>query len=1041
MSYSLGPLVGKVPPTIIAPMVDKLSSLQLKNSVDNAVTSMALRQVIVALPRPLPGTQVSNEVNNAYAAVHRVLIPRLIGSGGQTGASATDKISLPDGPIGLLQDSKEISVEAVDVLIEVVRCFGPLLEQDKVEDMLKVVMRLLEGEQGTSVVKKRAVVAASMLAVYLSDKQLDDVVKVLTERLARPDATPASRRLYISILGSMARSIPARFGTHLPQTANFIFNELAEDELESHVQKMSDGDDLGLEFNEVREAALVALEAFLAACPQEMRPYTDLVISSCLRYLKFDPNYAVDEDEEMEEDEEEEEEDDDDEEFDADDGFEDDDDDASWKVRRCAAKAIYTLVATRGSGDLLENGVLYNTAAPTLVKRMDEREENVRLEVISALSLLVRKTGEGLHTESIAFDELETDLVIQMPVNRKRRRQSSGGGSNMSRSMAGTGLVSPILEKAPLHGPRAELTTLIPSIVKMSTKQLKGKTIPTKQAIIGLIDDVVSVLRGGLADHFGTLITLVLDAVKPAGSGATSSSLTTGGGTASATPSSLRVTALKLISDISKTHSSAILQPYLSQIVSGVTAAVHDKFYKISSEAIRTSEELIKAITPPRSRGSAIKYKGELDKLFTVIMERASANDADAEVRQRSIHGLGVLISRTSAESNEALLSKDKREAALSVLQERLKNETTRLAAVRAVDNITAFANNSGQLEKGWIQDVALELAAQLRKANRPLRGSSIAALKHLVLCKAAEGQLEASTIEGIVSELMPAIRNADAHLLGPSLLILAHLVRTDAQLVMTQETVSALCELLKSHLAGIVLDQLLILISAVGESSAGGSLMTGLLQNVSIAGDPAVVGKVIGTLLVTGGDSSGVSVDSFVSELQTSSQDGDAARICLALAVLGEAGMRLGANSPLQSDLFLGQFGSEPDKVSLAAAIALGRAGSGNVQKFLPTILQGMQKGGNTQYLLIQSIKEILQSVSDQTTDLRDQAVAIWDQLLQASDNADNRVVCAECAGRLATLDPTRFMPKLQVRNHHISCIYASANSTMGRHCSRINR
>ncbi len=382
----------------------------------------------------------------------------------------------------------------------------------------------------------------------------------------------------------MARSIPARFGTHLPQTANFIFNELAEEELESHMQKMSDGDDLGLEFNEVREAALVALEAFLAACPQEMRPYTDLVISSCLRYLKFDPNYAVDEDEEMDDDaDEEEEDDDDDEEFDADDGFEDDDDDASWKVRRCAAKAIYTLVATRGSGDLLENGVLYNAAAPTLVKRMDEREENVRLEVISALSLLVRKTGEGLHTESIAFDELEPDLVVQMPVSRKRRRQSSGGGSNMSRSMAGTGLVSPVLEKVPLHGPRAELTTLIPSIVKMSTKQLKGKTIPTKQAIIGLIDDVVSVLRGGLADHFGTLITLVLDAVKPAGSSATSSSLTTGGGTASATPSSLRVTALKLISDISKTHSSAVLQPYLSQIVNGVTSAVHDKFYKISS--------------------------------------------------------------------------------------------------------------------------------------------------------------------------------------------------------------------------------------------------------------------------------------------------------------------------------------------------------------------------------------------------------------------------------------------------------------------------
>ncbi|KAJ3498417.1 hypothetical protein NLG97_g1140 [Lecanicillium saksenae] len=1008
----LGPLVGKIPPTIVAPMMDKLSSLKLKNSVDNAISSLALRQVLIALPRPLPGTPVTSEVNNAYAAVNRVLIPRLIGQTPQA-RSATDKIPLPEVPVGLLQNSKEISVEAVDVLIEVVRCFGPLLDQYEVEAMLKVVMSLLESEQASSVVKKRAVVAISMLAVYLADEHLDTVVTTLTEGLARQDATSVSRRLYISILGSMARSIPARFGAHLPKTVNFIFNELAEDKLEAHMQKLNDGDDLGLEFNEVREAALVALEAFLASCPQEMRQFTDLVISSCLRYLKFDPNYAVDEDEEMEVDSEEEEEDDD--EFDADDGFEDDDDDASWKVRRCAAKAIYTLVATRGSGDLLENGVLYNAAAPTLVKRMDEREETVRLEVISALSLLVRKTGEGLHTESIAFDELEPDFVVQMPMSRKRRRQSSGGGSNMSKATAGTGLVSPILEKAPMHGPRAELTTLTPSIVKISTKQLKGKTIPTKQAIISLLDDLVSVLRGGLAEHFGTLISLILEAVKPAGSNSISSSLATGAGTASATPSSLRVAALKLISDISKTHSSAVLQPYLTQIVNGVTSAVHDRFYKISSEGIRTSEELVKAITPPRSRGSALKYKGELEKLYTVIMDRAAANDADAEVRQRAIHGLGVLISRTSAADSEALLSKDKREAALTVIRDRLKNETTRLASVRAVDNVAAFANTAGQLDKAWIQDVALELSAQLRKANRPLRGSSIAALKHLVLCKAAEGQLTPTTIQGIVGALMPTVTNADAHLLGPSLLILAHLVKTNAKLVLTDETVFALCELLKSHLAAIVLEQLLTLIGSIGGSGVGGPLMKGLLQNVSIAGDPVVVGKVIGALLVTGGASSGVSIDSFVSELQSSSQGGDEARICLALAVLGEAGMRLGTNSPLKPDLFLSQFHAEPDKVSLAAAIALGRAGSGNVPAFLPTILAEMKKGGNTQYLLIQSIKEILQSVSDQSTDLRDQAISIWDQLLQASDNADNKVVCAECVGRLATLDPTNFMPKLQ--------------------------
>lgn len=1007
--------MGKVPTPIIAPMIDKLSSLKLKNSVDNAIPSLALRSVITALPRPVPGIATTPNVQEAYNAVSRVLIPRLIGPGPKTRVPQTSKVVLPPVPPGMLQDEGDVNAEAVDVLIEVVRCFGPLLQQVEVEAMQEVVMQLLESDKGTSVVKKRAVLAISMLAVYLTDGHLDDIVKRVTTGLSQPNTSSVTRRLYISIMGSMARSIPSRFGPHLSKTAPLVLQALSEAELEHHMEQISDGDDLGQDFNEIRESALVALEAFLASCPQEMRPFTDEVIAAGLRYLKYDPNFVVDdEDDEMEVDEDEE--DDQDDEFDADDGFEDDDDDASWKVRRCAAKAIYTLISTRGSGDLLENGVLYDKAAPQLIKRIDEREENVRLEVISALSLLIRKTGEGLLSVNLTIDEFEPEFVSQAPVNRKRRRQSSGGGSSVSKFMSGSGVISPVLEKAPPSGPRADLAQLTPIIVKAATKQLKGKTVPTKQAVISMLDDLVSVQRGGLVNYFPEIIDPVIDAVKAIGSGSLSSSLATAGGSASATPSTLRVAALKLISDISKTHSSSALQPYLTKIVAGVTSAVHDRFYKISGEAIRTAEELVKTITPPRSKNAGTKYKAELEKLYDVIIDKGAANDADAEVRQRAIHALGVLISRTSASEDSALLSEEKRNAALGVLQERLKNETTRLAAVRAVDNVAAFAVTPGQLARDWIQDVALELSAQLRKANRALRGSSITALKHLVLSNAVKDQLESSTIQGIVSALLPAIKNSDTHLLGPALLILAKLVLSNPELVINNEMVTALCQLLKSHFASIVLDQLLDLITGVGESGAGELLMRGLLREVSVSGEPAVVGKVIGTLLVTGGDSAGISLDSFVQELHTSSKGGDEARVSLALAVLGESGMRLGSQSPLKPQLFLDQFHDEPDKVSLSAAIALGRAGSGNVPEFLPVILKTMQGGGNTQYLLIQSIKEILQSVSPQSTDLRNHAVPIWDQLLEASENADNRVVCAECVGRLVTLDPSVFMPKLQV-------------------------
>ncbi|KAL2677184.1 hypothetical protein Neosp_010952 [[Neocosmospora] mangrovei] len=990
----LGPLVGKVPTPIIAPMIEKLSNLKLKNSVDNTVPSLALRSVIIALHRPVPGLPPTSEVQEAYNAVSRVLIPRLIGPGPKTRTPNNPNVPLPSVPEGLLQNENDLNAEAVDVLIEVVRCFGPMLVQVEVEAMQEVVIQLLESEKGSSVVKKRAVVAISMLAVYLSEEHLEEVVNRITAGLSQNQSSSVTRRLYISILGSIARSIPARFGPHVPKAAPQILQALGDEELQAHLEALSDGDDLGQEFNEVREASLVALEAFLASCPQEMRPFTDETITSCLRFLKYDPNYSMDDEDEDMEDEEEEDEMDEDDEFDADDGFEDDDDDASWKVRRCAAKTLYTLISTRGSGDLLENGVLYNQAAPLLIKRIEEREENVRLEIISALSLLIRKTGEGFAMKDLGLDDFEPESESRIPISRKRRRQSSVGGSSASQ-FTGSGLVSPVFEKTPTTGPRADLARLTPSIVKAITKQLKGKTIPTKQAVISLLDDMVSVQHGGLAEYFDQVIGPIIEAIQPSGSATAPTSLASQAGSSSATPSTLRITALEIISDIAKTHSSTILQPYLTKIVDGVISAVHNRFYKISSEAIGTVEELIKAITPPRSRNTATKYKAELDKLYGVLLDRAAAQDADAEVRQRAIHALGVLISRTSSPEGSSLLSEDKRKAALEVLRERLKNETTRLAAVRAVENVSRYAKTLGQLEQQWIQEVALELAAQLRKANRALRGSSIVALKALVLSPASQKQLEPDTIGGIVSALMPIITNSDTHLLGPTLLILAKMVPEHPELVVTDEMIVSLSALERAELVKL--------------------LCKVYSRTLALPATPPVVGKVIGTLLVTGGESVGVKLDSFVSELYTSAKGNDEARVSLALAVLGEAGKRLGTSSTLKPELFLDQFHAEPDKVSLSAAIALGRAGSGNVPEFLPVILQTMQKGGNTQYLLIQSIKEILQSISAQSTDLRNYAPAIWDELLKASDNADNKVVCAECVGRLVTLDPTVFMPRLQ--------------------------
>lgn len=1011
MGFSLGPLVTRLPSSILAPLIEKLSTLSTENSVDNSIPAMALRSVVITLPRPITGVSPAKEVVEAYSAISRVLIPRLVGR--LVIPKSTKLLKLPQPPPGMLEidTNKEVDPEAVDVLIEVVRCFGPMLQQPEVEALQNLLVGILETDRASSVVKKRAVVAVSILAIYLPDDALSAFVSQLIESLRNPHLTLVQRRLYITILGSMARSIPGRFGPYLKTLAPFVLSALSEQELAEQRENAAEDGEPDPETDDVREAALVALEGFLASCSGEMRAYTQDSISAALLFLKYDPNYNDDDDEEMggtqpEEDDMDELDDDDD--FEQETGFDDDDDDASWKVRRCAAKTLYTLISTRGSGDLLEDGTLYRQVAPMLVQRFNEREENVRLEVISTLASLVRKTGGGILINLSA--EEGADYMSPAPQSRKRRRESSTSFDTKTMLSLSAGLTSPTLEPVPASGPKADLARLSPAIIKVTTKLLKTSSIATKQALINLLDDMIAVQHGGLSEYLGQLVDPIIDAIK--NFSGTAHGVTVGG-SGSATAATLRIAALRFIGDVSKTHSSSILQPYLPKIIPGVVSAVNDKYYKISSEAIGTVEQFVKALTPPRSRSMNEDHKSDFQKLYEVIVSRVTATDADVEVRQRAIHALGILLARTASTDGSALLSSADRTAALGILNDRLKNETTRLAAVRAIDTIAALTTSQDQLQPKWIREVALELSAQLRKANRSLRGASLGALKNLVVAPASRKSLDTTTIQGLVGALLPLITASDLHLLGPALLVLAALVSDDAKLVVTEQLNIALSGLLTASLGGSVLDALLVLITNIGQAGVGQPLM-GLLLQGSISGDPAVVGKVIGTLLVYGGSSVGVTLDSFLGELKNpkSTEAGQS----LALSVLGEAGLRLGGKSPLKPTTFTDQFKSKSDKVPLAAAVALGRAGAGNIPAYLPAILSTMDKGGNFQYLLLHSIKEILQQAGNSSADISNYTKVIWDRLLSASQTEDNKAVGAECIGRLVIIDPKAYMPQLQV-------------------------
>ncbi|KAI4196274.1 MAG: hypothetical protein LQ350_006645 [Teloschistes chrysophthalmus] len=1015
----IGSLTQKAPADILAPMIDRLSTLKTTNAVDNSIPATALRTFLTVFPRPVVGVQPHRSTQDAYSAVSKVLIPRLVGYVVLPHGVRT-QISPPPAMLEVQQDNT-VDHDALDVLIELIRCFGPLLHDVEKKALQKSTMAIFNHDRTSTIAKKKAVSASSLLTLYMSDSLLSSFVSNILQSFKKPSLTASQHRLLMTMLASLARTVPQRFGIYIKNLAPFVLDPLSEEEYRTALQESADNGIVDTEAEEVREAALLALESFLLSCSHDMRPYTDDSIQASLRFVAYDPNVAAEEDDDVmggtQEDADDEDKDQSEEEEEEEEDFEEeggmsDEDDASWKIRRCAAKALHAIISTRSNGDLLDNGVLYQKIAPVLVARFQEREENVRLEVLSMMTTLVHKTSDSTRTFFSFAGEADFKLA-SIAESRSRKRRRLGSDATLFESPVSSvpilGFQSPENSPPPNSGPRADLARLSSTILRGISTLLKESTPATKQSSIALLRKIVIVQRGGLSEHFKIIAAPLIEAIKLSSGGSYSQSV---GTAASASSGKLRIEALQLVCAVCDNHSSVIIAPHIPGLVSATVKAAQDKYVKVSSEAMVAVESLLKVLTPPRSASAEQTNRKFVEQLYDVVLDRTVATDADVEVRQRALHALGVLLARDSGQSKANILSNAQLQNATEVLLDRLRNETTRLSAVKAVNIFLNALQDPGKTPPQWMRAVTLELGGQLRKANRVFRGASLAALRDLAGNPVALIQLNNDTIKALMGMLLPLVSANDLNLLGMTLVILGKLARHSPSQIADQNLTAALCGIIITPLAGAVLDALLLLLKAIGEQGIGQPLMQSLLQDVGVNGDAAIVGKAIGTLLVAGAPTVGVKLDDFVRELQSAPDD---QRKCLALSVLGEAGLRLQSKSPLEPALFTNYFSSKSQSLPRAAATALGRAGAGNIQTYLPVILSTTSQSGSSQYLSLHAIKEILQFSSQSKADLSPYTRQVWDTLLAASQAEDNRAVGAECIGRLAIIEPHTFLPLLR--------------------------
>ncbi|KAM3846314.1 cullin-associated NEDD8-dissociated protein 1-like isoform 2-T3 [Vipera latastei] len=711
-----------------------------------------------------------------------------------------------------------------------------------------------------------------------------------------------------------------------------------------------------VEDDELREYCFQAFESFVRRCPKEIGPHLPSVTGLCLKYLTYDPNYNYDNEEE-DEDEMMETENGEDEEQESDDEYSDDDD-ISWKVRRSAAKCLEAIVSTRH--DLLQD--FYKTLSPALINRFKEREENVKADIFSAYISLLKQT---------------------LPIQSWLQASDEAGKEDIPLTM---------------------LQNQVPNIIKALHKQLKEKSVRSRQGCFTLLTELANVLPGCLADHIPALVPGIVFSL-----------------TDKSSSSNMKIDTLSFLYVVLCNHSREVFHPYVKALLPPVVICIGDPFYKITSEALLVTLQLVKVIRP-LDVPCTFDAKPYTTDLFSATLKRLKAADIDQEVKERAISCMGQIVSNLGDYLSSEL------QPTLKIFLERLKNEITRLTTVKA---LTLIANSPLKID---LRPILAEgfpiLASFLRKNQRALKLSTLTALD--VLIKNYSDSLKPAMIECVLMELPDLISENDMHVSQVAIVFLTTLAKVyPSSLSKISGTVlSQLFQLVYSPLMqggalNAIVDffQALVVIKAVNMSYA--DLMKQLTSPIYASTSSGVsstlhkqafhsVAKCVAALSsVCPKEIPGI-VNLFIQDVKNPKSTTAVKMLAfLSLAEIGRT-TNLSAQKELKA-VILDAFASPSEEVKSAASYALGNISVGNLKEYLPFMLKEIGGQPKRQYLLLHSLKEVISASPAES--LKPYGEDIWALLFKHCEYTEEgtRNVVAECLGKLTLVNPSQLLPRLK--------------------------
>jgi len=482
------------------------------------------------------------------------------------------------------------------------------------------------------------------------------------------------------------------------------------------------------------------------------------------------------------------------------------------------------------------------------------------------------------------------------------------------------------------------------------------------------------------------------------------------------------LTFLRLLFSKKETLESGSINPETLVILSeSVFQCVSDNYYKITAEALRVCT----AIIPILTAAEGAQYDAVTLQLYQVLFPKLTAQDIDQEVKEAAINCAALLVTRAGNKLPPSALQQ-----CLEIFLDRLNNEITRFTTVKA---LSLVAESPLKINLGPILVPAVTLLTGfLRLNNRQLKQSVLGCL--CVLFSSQQTSALSDSLRDLFENLVPLVNDEDLPLTHLALRLATEVVvaHSGAAKIIKEKIFPCITELLESKvLQGLALDSLLELLREIVRTRTKGfgfkhisKVITGILNKSSLAKQSYPAGaQCMGVLCATTTEKHrNVTIENYLEQLRKPGED---SQKYVTLLCIGEVGRRVNLSNHTGLEILLSNIFDEnvSEEFKSTAAGALGNVAVGNLQKYLPFILEDLASHPDRQYFLLLALREVISRQSKTPNGVRELFSHLQTQQLDLllgycqAPKVGVRNVVSECLGRLVLVRPSEMLERLSFK------------------------